>query len=327
MYSRNTPLSLSEKEEIKRVYLEIGNQQKVAKITKHSSSTVWKVLKSYGLNKGQGGNQHYSITDEQILKGIADGLTRQEIADKYGTHVENLARRMHKLGVHATYAPSGGSRKIFGECWHYTPGKDDLIKNKYPSFIYLESQKKGSSKRIRLKCKKCGNIIERAESTIRQKNIVCEHCERARQEQIDLQNERIKLMRFFYALAESKKPKKCIICGSEFYSQYSNARYCSKSCKRKNHSGGKSIRHRCCKYGVLYDPSVKPIKIFKRDGYVCQICGKPCDSNDKGWGNFGPYAPTVDHILALANGGAHIWSNVQCAHAICNSYKRDLITV
>jgi hypothetical protein len=26
----------------------------------------------------------------------------------------------------------------------------------------------------------------------------------------------------------------------------------------------------------------------------------------------------------LANGGTHTWDNVQCAHAICNSYKRDL---
>lgn len=34
--------------------------------------------------------------------------------------------------------------------------------------------------------------------------------------------------------------------------------------------------------------------------------------------------PTIDHIVAMANGGGHTWDNVQLAHAICNSYKRDL---
>lgn len=54
---------------------------------------------------------------------------------------------------------------------------------------------------------------------------------------------------------------------------------------------------------------------------------KQCDWNDRSWnGVFGALYPTVDHITALANGGGHTWDNVQLAHAICNSYKRDLIT-
>ena len=53
-----------------------------------------------------------------------------------------------------------------------------------------------------------------------------------------------------------------------------------------------------------------------------------CNTDDNSWnGYFGAYSPTVDHIIALKNGGTHTWDNVQCAHAICNSNKRDLITV
>jgi 5-methylcytosine-specific restriction endonuclease McrA len=34
-------------------------------------------------------------------------------------------------------------------------------------------------------------------------------------------------------------------------------------------------------------------------------------------------APSLDHILPLARGGAHDHSNLQLAHRICNSRKSD----
>ena len=45
---------------------------------------------------------HKKITDEQLSQAIDEGLTRQEIADKYGMHVESIARRMQRLGKYAT---------------------------------------------------------------------------------------------------------------------------------------------------------------------------------------------------------------------------------
>lgn len=268
------------------------------------------------------------ISDEQILADIDAGYTRQEIADRHGVHVENLARRMKYLGVHATYAYNCGGKpfsKKYGECWHYIPSDELLIKSKHPQFIYLESQRKNQSKRIRIKCRKCGNIIERASSSVRQKNIYCEYCAEKERQQIELQNERIKMMRFLIALKMSKTPQICAVCGEMFYSQYPK-KYCTDKCKRK--SKGSNIRKRCKKYGVYYDPSVTSIKVFARDQYKCKICGLMCNTDDNSWnGYFGAYSPTVDHIIALKNGGTHTWDNVQCAHAICNSNKRDLITV
>lgn len=38
---------------------------------------------------------------------------------------------------------------------------------------------------------------------------------------------------------------------------------------------------------------------------------------------FGPLTPSIDHVIALKNGGNHVWSNVQLAHAICNIIKND----
>ena len=45
----------------------------------------------------------------------------------------------------------------------------------------------------------------------------------------------------------------------------------------------------------------------------------------KEWGSFGPTYPTLDHIIPLAKGGTHTWNNVQCACAMCNSEKRDIV--
>lgn len=272
------------------------------------------------------------ITDEQILRGIKDGLTRQEIADRYGVHVENLAKRMQRLGVYATHKKlednPGNFPKMYGECWHYVPSVDQLVKDKHPQFIYLETQRKDQTKKHRLKCRKCGSIVERSASTVRQKNIICEHCAEVEQQKIDLQNERIKLMRFLYALEKAKTPQTCECCGKIFYSQYTK-KYCSDKCKKKQKRRCYgSIRRRCRKYNVYYDPSVTSVKIFARDQYRCKICGLMCNTEDNTWNrSFGPFSPTVDHIIPLVKGGTHTWDNVQCAHAICNSDKRDLITV
>jgi 5-methylcytosine-specific restriction endonuclease McrA len=281
------------------------------------------------------------ITDEQLSQAIDEGLTRQEIADKYGMHVESIARRMQRL---RKYAGNGdqlrGIRQnwgtkcenldhgfIAGCCWHYIESQDKKIKENHKGFIYLEGRT-DPKHQIRIKCKTCGSVFERNSSVLRSKNITCEYCAEKEKQQIELQNERVKLMRFFVALKEIKTPKICKECKKEYYSQFENSVYCSKKCRMKYKRRFKSIRSRCRHYGVYYDPAVKPDLVIKRDKYICQICGMATNPEDKSWnGYIGPYYPTVDHIIALANGGPHTWENVQCAHAKCNSWKRDLLTV
>ena len=257
------------------------------------------------------------ITDEQILAGISAGMTRQEIADLYGVHVENLARRMSRLGVHATYA-STKPRVIFGDAWHYIESHDKLCKEQHQGFIYLESKKKN----VRLKCKRCGAIIERNLSTVRRNQIICEECKK----HDELMKARAELMRVLYAIQEKSIEKTCPCCGKSFYSEYPNKIWCSEKCRKRGKKKGRTstIRRRCKKYGVTYVPGITRDKVIERDNNICQICGKPCDSQDLSWGNSGPLFPTIDHIRPLAKGGSHTWDNVQLAHGICNSYKRDL---
>jgi 5-methylcytosine-specific restriction endonuclease McrA len=67
---------------------------------------------------------------------------------------------------------------------------------------------------------------------------------------------------------------------------------------------------------------VDRIVVFERDDYICQRCGKQCDTSVQ-WphGDF----PTLDHIIPLAagvdNGGVHSYANSQTLCLSCNSSK------
>lgn len=59
-------------------------------------------------------------------------------------------------------------------------------------------------------------------------------------------------------------------------------------------------------------------RVFERDGWRCQLCGKKTDRNAT---VPSPNAPVLDHIIPLACGGDHSYVNTQTAHFSCNSLK------
>lgn len=334
------------------------SQTEAAEMCSVSRETIARAVRRAGislcgrkLNGKKTAHGNSKISDIDLLEACKT-MTCDEIAQKYGMHRESLPRRFRQLGVKPVgygtgeytqeridalqeasrkyWAEHPGERpvleRIYGDCWHYVETHHKLIQENHPNVLYLESRSEGLTK-IRLKCRCCGAVSEYDRSVVRNQNIKCKACEEKKREQQAIANERIRLIRFLYALKESKTPKKCKCCGKEFYSVYPTKLYCSDKCKRKARKKkvNQSIRRRCHRYGVFYDNTITNDAVFMRDGYVCQICGKPCDTTDKSWGHCGPMSPSVDHIIPLVSGGTHTWDNVQCAHVICNSYKRDQV--
>lgn len=76
-----------------------------------------------------------------------------------------------------------------------------------------------------------------------------------------------------------------------------------------------------------FEPDITLLKVFERDGGVCQICGLPVDINARDGRKIYRDYPTVDHIIPLSHGGLHVWNNVQLAHMGCNAMKGDNFTV
>lgn len=94
--------------------------------------------------------------------------------------------------------------------------------------------------------------------------------------------------------------------------------FCSDACRRRTERRDHRHRRRAGRAGQR----IYRAKVFERDGYCCRLCGDPLDlSADVPH----PLAPVIDHIVPLALGGEHAHYNVQAAHFMCNSEKRDLL--
>lgn len=65
--------------------------------------------------------------------------------------------------------------------------------------------------------------------------------------------------------------------------------------------------------------AIDPISVFERDKWQCHICHRATPKRLRGTAD--PRAPELDHIVALAVGGSHTWSNVACCCKQCNNRK------
>jgi hypothetical protein len=106
----------------------------------------------------------------------------------------------------------------------------------------------------------------------------------------------------------------CVTCGKEFDTNRKRSVYCSKGCvPRRN-----SARDRARRVGAIYE-IVNVMRVFKRDGWICQICGVKTPQSRRG--TLHKRAPEIDHRVPFALGGSHTYDNVQCSCRECNNKK------
>lgn len=120
--------------------------------------------------------------------------------------------------------------------------------------------------------------------------------------------------------AQTHRPRRCKACDIEFTPAHGRAQYCSPSCARRaaRLKFGKRHRQRARYHGVPYEP-VDRLKVFERDAWTCQVCGKKAPRR---WqGSFRDNAPELDHRTPMALGGAHSYENCQLACRRCNLAK------
>lgn len=117
----------------------------------------------------------------------------------------------------------------------------------------------------------------------------------------------------------------CSVCGKSFLVRAGQSGlYCSLGCfgvsrrgRRSAEPKGKGHRGRARRFGVEYRP-ISRAAIFERDRWVCALCGDLVDPTVR---YPSPWSASLDHVIPLSRGGAHIESNVQCAHLGCNIAK------
>jgi len=69
---------------------------------------------------------------------------------------------------------------------------------------------------------------------------------------------------------------------------------------------------------------IRPLDVYERDGWACNICSEPVDRNIS-WPD--PMSPSLDHVLPLSLGGHHTMENVALAHLSCNVRKGNRVEV
>jgi len=103
----------------------------------------------------------------------------------------------------------------------------------------------------------------------------------------------------------------CSGCGIQFQRRNQNDR-CS-SCAAMARSESESRRRTVIARG---DNSIGWRSVGERDGWKCHLCGKAV-LTVAGTAKQ-PMGATVDHLIPIAHGGEHVWSNVGLAHRACN---------
>lgn len=106
----------------------------------------------------------------------------------------------------------------------------------------------------------------------------------------------------------------CGFCGSPFVVAWQKtARFCSDRCQKKHYRRDR---------GRFVVPDAVRRAVYERDGWKCQLCGKRVG---KSYGPSHQRSATLDHIVPRSQGGPDAPSNLQLAHRICNSLKRDQV--
>lgn len=124
-------------------------------------------------------------------------------------------------------------------------------------------------------------------------------------------------------MRDPRTERQCRCCAKKFTPTYGDKRiaYCTDTCATRmarRIRGSDSHRSRALRAGVEYE-LVSKIRVFDRDGWRCQICGRRTPRARMG--SMADIAPELDHRVPLSKGGGHLYANVQCACRRCNREK------
>lgn len=260
---------------------------------------------------------------DEIIKMRLNGVPTKEIADRFRT-TDNAVRCLLRYYGVKLFEYRNTDDKVSEMVREKTGGRFEYVSG----YVTKESP-------IKIKCVSCGAVIELTyHHVVTCRRVAdCPVC-KARAQEIDRSGALVE--RVLKANAKETREKQnesqririphlCPVCGRIT----TRPKYCSNDCQSKANNTSHEHRRRLKIQNAMVDRDITVKGLFLRDKGVCSICGKPCDINDyeyKG-GAFiaGNNYPSVDHIIPLSKGGAHSWDNVQLAHRICNTKKRDHI--
>lgn len=272
------------------------------------------------------------IRNEQMRK-YKETHTLTETAERFGVCESGVSRICKGIARQKPRVHHGGT-PLKGRLQE--EGKISAMIARYQSGFEYAGNYTGTDGTANLRCKKCGNIVTRAWSTIRHKPVRCDACyeeehrniRREAQEKVRIEREQKAA-----AIAWSRYEKSirqqtfaiCKECSTLFIQTARKEAYCSDECRRRANNNHKDRRLK----GVSQDASITLRKVYEKEAGVCYLCGGMCDWDDietreDGTMVAGDRYPSIDHVYPIGLGGSHTWDNVRLAHRWCNTMKRDI---
>lgn len=123
-----------------------------------------------------------------------------------------------------------------------------------------------------------------------------------------------------HKLRMNKIIKECEECGREYSPYWGYQAFCSQTCSKRNHTRRTNNKRDWRIKGQIVD-RVDAIKVFERDGWYCQLCGRKTPRKNRGTTKAN--APELDHIIPVSKDGEHSYKNTQCACRQCNIEKSN----
>jgi hypothetical protein len=117
----------------------------------------------------------------------------------------------------------------------------------------------------------------------------------------------------------------CAVCSAPFISPHFE-KTCGDDCTELKRRGDRSeakYRRRALERSAFVS-AVNRHEIFRRDNWTCWLCHEQTDPDADPQSD---HAPSLDHIIPLANGGTHEPGNVATAHRGCNARRTNLPTL
>lgn len=287
--------------------------------------------------------QEKAARNEKIAALRRENWSMADIAERFGITESCVSTICKKFGLGGCKSSKKGTYNACKRAEHTVhmrkddePRRIQLIEERLPGFEYIGNFT-GSDGTADIRCKKCGTVITRSWVAIRHGNVACDVCraeasaakkaqEKAAQEAAkEAKAKAQKLKKFFTQNQEQLELRCCAKCGAWFVPKRKAQQCCSRRCAESLNNTRKKDRRLRLLGG--YNEEITLPRLYQRDGGICYLCGKPCNWQDfeiRDDGTFiaGDWYPSIDHVVALHDGGAHAWDNVRLAHRWCNSKKR-----
>ena len=328
-------MSDDEKQTIVNLYKSGYSVQEISAETRRSATGIRKHLIESGLIIICGKSQRESRYDE-MREYKAQGHTMAEVAEHFCVNRGTASKICKGIAPQKTdYAKVSNTlrNRVNPETHKKT---EERLKDVLPDCFEWVGGFTCSTGYVTIRCKQCGTEFERSAQAIRKKQVkYCPCCRQRDAERREREKEERRIMREAQEeirrhererkeleRVESIKQVDCVVCGKRFETRKPNKLCCSQECSRKyaNRYHDKRIAK-----DKRVDFGINALSLFKRDNGVCWICGGKCDLNDyitkNGYFVAGDWYPSVDHIIAICDGGEDSWENVKLSHRICNTRR------